>query len=398
MRFFWLSLFSLAILMFFGLAEIIFLKYLNKAWWKIRSIRVISYICPLTGTIGIAIWVLGILNENIRVGMIGATLAVGTVTILMGLFLTLPISGIINSVQHWLEKRADLKRKISNPETNDERRQFIKGAAAIFPLIGIGAGGSGVAHAFGSTDMPRIKMKYANLPKQLDGFKMLLLSDSHLGIYKTLDDIEDIMIQAESQKPDLILYTGDISDDLKILPDVLKLIGQSKAPYGFFASLGNHEYYRGISEVIRAFDRGPVPLLRGSGAELNIRGASLYLAGADDPRYMRRDNSGFLRQTITDALEGSPPDAFKILMSHRPEGFDEAAYLGIDLTLSGHTHGGQVGFDGRSFWEPFMPERYLWGKYEKGPSQMYLTSGIGHWFPFRLGCPTEAPLIELASK
>ena len=84
-------------------------------------------------------------------------------------------------------------------------------------------------------------------------------------------------------------------------------------------------------------------------------------------------------------------------MTHRPEGFDPASEMGIELTLSGHTHGGQAGLNGRSLWSAFT-DRYLWGHYAKNGSQMYLSSGIGHWFPFRLGCPTEAPIIELTSK
>jgi uncharacterized protein len=82
-------------------------------------------------------------------------------------------------------------------------------------------------------------------------------------------------------------------------------------------------------------------------------------------------------------------------MSHRPDAFDHAAVRGIDLTLAGHTHGGQIGMFGRSVFESYWPERYLWGRYERNGSQLYTSAGVGHWFPFRLGCPPEAPVIEL---
>jgi predicted MPP superfamily phosphohydrolase len=85
------------------------------------------------------------------------------------------------------------------------------------------------------------------------------------------------------------------------------------------------------------------------------------------------------------------------LMTHRPDAFPPAAERDIDLMLAGHTHGGQVGFAGRSILESSLPGRYLWGKYLLGQSQLYTSCGVGHWFPFRLGCPTEAPIIELKS-
>lgn len=68
----------------------------------------------------------------------------------------------------------------------------------------------------------------------------------------------------------------------------------------------------------------------------------------------------------------------------------------MDLTLAGHAHGGQIGFNGHSAFERIWPDQYLWGPYSVGRSRLYTTSGFGHWFPFRVNCPTEAPLIELA--
>ena len=112
---------------------------------------------------------------------------------------------------------------------------------------------------------------------------------------------------------------------------------------------------------------------------------------------MHQVEYGFLTDSIKRALAGKPENSFTVLMTHRPEGFDPASEMGIELTLSGHTHGGQAGLNGRSLWSAFT-DRYLWGHYAKNGSQMYLSSGIGHWFPFRLGCPTEAPIIELTSK
>ena len=102
-----------------------------------------------------------------------------------------------------------------------------------------------------------------------------------------------------------------------------------------------------------------------------------------------------LQQSVERALDGASQAAFTVLLSHRAQAFDYAADLGTELTLSGHTHGFQMGLGGRSLFESLMPERYIWGHYSRGESQLYTTCGVGHWLPFRLGCPPEAPLIVL---
>ncbi|MFH1845560.1 MAG: metallophosphoesterase, partial [bacterium] len=89
------------------------------------------------------------------------------------------------------------------------------------------------------------------------------------------------------------------------------------------------------------------------------------------------------------------PDSFRILLSHRPNIFRAATRHGIDLTLAGHTHGGQVAVAGRSILSLLGTTRHPWGHYQSGKSQLYTTAGAGHWAPFRLGCGTEAPVIEL---
>jgi predicted MPP superfamily phosphohydrolase len=122
----------------------------------------------------------------------------------------------------------------------------------------------------------------------------------------------------------------------------------------------------------------------------------LYVAGVDDPRHMHEPaSSAHLGPGVTRSQQDAPPQAFRILMSHRPQALDHAAPLGVDLVLAGHTHGFQLGFGGRSVFEPWMPGRYIWGRYQKGPTQLCTSAGIGLWFPFRLGCPPEAPVVVL---
>ena len=102
-----------------------------------------------------------------------------------------------------------------------------------------------------------------------------------------------------------------------------------------------------------------------------------------------------MTETVNKAMADANGEAFKLLLSHRPRALDVAGPADIDLILAGHTHGGQLGYQGRSVFEDYLKNRYLWGRYSKGKTQLYTSSGVGHWMPFRLGCPPEAPIITL---
>ena len=218
----------------------------------------------------------------------------------------------------------------------------------------------------------------------------------HLGIYFQLSDLEKVVENALQEKPDIFLVTGDVSDDLRLLPDALKVINQLNTPHHGYVSLGNHEYYRGIQESIQKIVAGPIPLLINKGEIIKVRSSNMFIGGADDPVTLRSDITPFLKRTVEMTMQSSSKDSFNILMSHRPKTLDAVENQNIDLILSGHTHGGQVGFNGRSLFEGMIDkEPYLWGKYKKGNTQLYTSAGMGHWFPFRFNCPPEAPLIIL---
>lgn len=277
------------------------------------------------------------------------------------------------------------------------RRSFLTKTAAVIPAVTLGAAGYGLFRSEGAVLMPEITFSFPDLHPDLDGLRILHLSDIHIGYYVELNDLEKVMRSAMEKRPDLVLISGDISDDLEVLPDVLRMMAVLKPRYGMYASLGNHEYFRGIREVLRIIEAGPIPLLRDTGVGIKVGGGTLYLGGADDPVRMarREENYRFLRKTVDSAFDGAPSDAFHLLMSHRPQGFDIAADQGIHLTVAGHTHGAQMGINGRSILEPWMRDHYLWGHYQRGGSHLYTSAGVGHWFPFRLGCPPEAPVYVL---
>jgi predicted MPP superfamily phosphohydrolase len=210
-----------------------------------------------------------------------------------------------------------------------------------------------------------------------------------------VDDLEQTLAEATVYQPDLILVTGDIADDLTQLSDALGLIEAVGAPLGAYACLGNHEHFRGVDTVETIFAASSIPLLVNRGVDIERAGARLHLAAIDDPVRMHRVADDFFTRSLEMTLRERPSDAFTVLLSHRPDAFPYAAARRVPLTLAGHTHGGQIGFLERSILEASYPEKYLWGHYRIDASHLYTSCGAGHWFPFRLGCPQEAPIIEL---
>jgi predicted MPP superfamily phosphohydrolase len=194
--------------------------------------------------------------------------------------------------------------------------------------------------------------------------------------------------------PDLIVLTGDVADKLEELVAGLDVVTAFAPRLGVYAALGNHEYLNGIQEMLPVYQNSAVRLLLNDTVSIQLGGATLFLAGVDDPVFIGPAKP-FYEQAISACATGAPADAFRLLLCHRPDGFEAASRHGFHLTLSGHTHGGQVGLLGRSAFEVLLGMPYLWGSYRRGESRLYTTSGFGHWFPFRLNCPAEAPLVVL---
>lgn len=317
---------------------------------------------------------------------------IGVIT-LSFIALSLPIAGAGRGLVHLVYAR---RRRVKGEPASPGRRRALKAIAGIAPIAATGVSAAGFLGADRAPLAPKIRVPFPNLPPALDGLTILQLSDMHLGISKNVDDLEKLLVRLEDMRvrPDLIVLTGDIAEDPTLLAPTLALCAGVRARLGAFAVLGNHEHFR-LSPHLRTYERGPVPLLMNQGVTLKVGDSHLYLAGIDDTFRADGDPDGFNRRNIAHAMQRAPRDAFSILLAHRPEAFVQASDADIALTLSGHTHGGQIGFDGRSAFAHLVKDRYLWGKYARGRSSLYTTSGFGHWFPFRLGCPHEAPLITL---
>jgi predicted MPP superfamily phosphohydrolase len=279
-----------------------------------------------------------------------------------------------------------------------DRRAYVQGVAALAPAVSLGLGVRGFCSAEDEASMGRqVTFAFPDLHPDLDGFTILQLSDLHLGMTKHVRDLETFLssLDGAGRRPDLIVFTGDVAEDLSQLAPALSLASQLRPRAGVFASLGNHEYLRDIRASRPIYEKSPVPLLVDAASEVRVGGARLAICGVDDPVRTHGDIRTFMRDRVERATRDASTSAFRLLLAHRPEAYDHAAKGGIELTLSGHTHGGQIGFNDKSAFEPLYPDGYLWGAYTRGRSRLYTTAGFGDWFPFRLGCPREAPRIVL---
>lgn len=293
------------------------------------------------------------------------------------------------------------ERKARTPACDDEnadpsRRAFLTKALGVVPVTTAATGPVGTAASMLPPVVRRVDIPVRGLPPALEGLSLLQLTDVHLGTFIDVDQVERAIEAAREHQPDIVVLTGDIADDFDKLPAALDVVASLNAPLGAYAIFGNHEIYRGRRRCLEIYESSPVKLLYEEGVVLERGGARLYLAGCDDPATLGTEHRAFLANTVRRSFQNCPPDVdVRVLLSHRPEGFEEAARLGVTLTLAGHTHGAQAALFGRSWLGWALPRNYLLGHYRNAESHLYTSAGLGHWFPFRLNCPCEVALVTL---
>jgi predicted MPP superfamily phosphohydrolase len=379
---------TLYIFLFVLLVAVLSLRLLLPAWWRVRPVRWGAAGAAVLAGVGFAMWVGGPEIGSYATSYWGVVLAWGLLTLLAPAVLTLPVAGVAWHVA-----------RVVTPEKPDRftRRNVLQASCALLPGAAFSASSGGLIAANAPPRIPTVTMAFEDLHPDLVGLKILQISDAHLGACLGLADLEKLLDRVKAHAPDLVLFTGDLADDVTQIQPALRMASALKPRLGVFASMGNHEYLHDGRITRPLYDKSPVPLLRDRGTKLRVGKATLWLAGADEPPghpgAFYAPGAKF-DANVRKCLDGAPSDALRVLMCHRPEGFPSAAEQGFHLTLSGHTHGGQVGLFGRSLFE--RENRYMWGTYERGEGKLYTTSGFGHWYPFRLGCPAEAPLVVLA--
>ena len=252
---------------------------------------------PLAGIIGVSLWGFGEYWTIDWLAYPGAITAVIVFISEFCLIISLPVSGVVHFINWSWEKLFSSKEKPERP-LDKNRRLFLRSTAAAIPLVTLSGGGMGVWKALSTVNVFKKQIKFEKLPDNLVGMKILHLSDIHLRHYVTLNDLEEILIKAEEHSPDITLVTGDIADDLKLLPDALKMIHGMNSPLGSYACLGNHEYFRGLNRVYNIFENSDIPLLVDDGITVNKGNSSVFIGGLDDPRFMGAKDLTFFKTAL----------------------------------------------------------------------------------------------------
>src|SRR6266542_4791751 len=227
------------------------------------------------------------------------------------------------------------------------------------------------------------------LPEAFESFRVVHLSDVHHSAFTSREQVARAVETANYLKPDIIALTGDyISHDRAFAAPCAELLGRLRARYGGYAVLGNHDHWTDAALITDLFRAEGITVLVNQGMRFENKGGAFWLAGVDDTMVGLED--------LPLALAGSSDDEFKLLLAHNPIILRRAARAGVDLVLSGHTHGGQVSLRSERNASGRPRRRLLKGLARQGETQIYVTRGLGTVvLPVRFGCPPEVSLLEL---
>jgi predicted MPP superfamily phosphohydrolase len=282
-----------------------------------------------------------------------------------------------------------------------DRRQFLARTAAIVTGAPFVAGAYGLLYGRLNLETTSPRIHLARLPGAFDGFRICQLSDIHIGPFMPTGEIRKYVAIANQLKPDLIVLTGDfVTFDPGTQYAVVEALAGLRAPFGVFGSLGNHDAWAGVEDSItELFRRVGIRILRGEAVPIRNHGDELNLIGVDFQSYRRFGPSAPVEHLLRNIEPLVARDRVNILLSHNPDTFGRAAELGIDLSMAGHTHGGQAALE---FISPeIAPSRlvtpYVAGWFPRPGGQLYVNRGIGTiGVPIRVGAPPEITVYRLS--
>ncbi len=282
------------------------------------------------------------------------------------------------------------------PALDAARRSFLIEATNLGVL-----GVAGVLTSYGIYEARKrpgivnVTVPLKNLPAAFEGFRIVQISDIHAGLTIGREWIATVAEDVASLAPDLIALTGDLVDgSVAHLRDDVEPLASLKAPFGRYYVTGNHEYYSGAAPWVEEVQRlGFTPLMN-EHVIIEKNGERLVLGGVTDVTA-----GGFIAEHRSDpqrAFAGAPTDTTRILLAHQPKSINAAASVGIDLQISGHTHGGQ-----------FFPwnllatlgQPYLKGLHDHNGTWVYVSKGTGYWGPpVRVGARSEITVLTLTKE
>jgi len=290
---------------------------------------------------------------------------------------------VAEAVSSWLRSPGD-------PPPDPARRAFVAQAiAGAAVAVTGGVSTFAVRRAGGPADLDEVPVRIERLPRALSGFTVAQITDVHVGPTIRGKEVRRIVEQTNGLRPDLVAITGDLVDgSVAELGGIVAELGALRARHGVFFVTGNHDHYSGAEPWVAYLRKLGIRVLRNERVTVGDAGASIDLAGVDDYGH---------GLDLERALAGRDPDRALVLLAHQPRGIAAAVRAGVDLQLSGHTHGGQI--------VPFnlivgTIQPYVRGLHRhvegERAGHIYVSRGTGYWGPpMRLGSPPEIAKVVL---
>lgn len=310
------------------------------------------------------------------------------------------IAALFARVPRWFRKR---EQPIPNraDATAVTRRQWLGAAAVAAPPLIAGGVAARALVQLRDLRVRSIDAPIFNLPPELDGLTIAHVTDTHIGKFTRAGAIDHIVETTNQLHADLVVFTGDLIDlSLADLPAGIDLIHRLDPRHGLVMIEGNHDLIEDPDEFEARAKTAGLPILFDETQTMTIRGVPVQFLGIrwgkpqDGPR--RFSSNQVIRESVTQLLPQRDVNAFPILLAHHPHAFDAAIDAGIPLTLSGHTHGGQLMLNERLGAGPLM-FRYWSGLYRSARSSLVVSNGAGNWFPLRMNAPAEIVRIKLVT-
>jgi hypothetical protein len=338
-------------------------------------------------------------------------------------FLVVPAAcllfGAIAAWRWWRGRKPETPAKDSPaPDRNNEalptRRQVLAGAAiaAAPPLVCLAATAR-ARQQEGAFRIRRITLNVPQLPADLDGLTIAHVTDLHIGRFMPVPLTGPIADATNALEPDLIVFAGDLMDASEDrVAFGIDFIRRLHPRHGLVMIEGNHDVMHEAARFEGAVKDAGLPLLLDESKTFRLpgrstpvqclgttwgelkTGAQLHRHGKDRDRLFRENTEESMAASVSRVAALREPGAFPILLAHHPHTFDPAAQAGLPLVLSGHTHGGQIMLTDHIGAGP-LRFRYWRGLYRKPGSQLFISNGIGSWFPLRVNAPSEIVHITL---
>lgn len=239
------------------------------------------------------------------------------------------------------------------------------------------------------------QVRLPNWRADLGSLRIGHLSDLHFGDLMPPERVEEIVDVLRNQALDMVAFTGDAVDlEWRGIEHFFDLLASVPAPLGHVMVLGNHDHLDDADAVVEAARARGIMVLMDEVVTIDLPGGgSIRVGGVDWTKRLQECSERIAMISDQFSQETNPID---LLLSHNPKGFIEATRQRIPLTLAGHTHGGQVALKGRPDRNLAVAHRLSAGFYEREGSALFVTTGVGSWFPLRVHCPPEVVVLEVA--